>query len=61
MKDFNTLLDKHFKMAFHMEVVFEKLSGKVDKILEMVASGDAVENAGGSGSTSAAYKVDKLI
>jgi hypothetical protein len=59
--DFNTLLDKHFKMAFHMEVVFEKLSRKVDKILEMVASGDAVENAGGSGSTSAAHKVDKLI
>jgi hypothetical protein len=60
MGEFNALLDKHFKMVFHMEVVFEKLSGKVDRILETVTGDDVVENSGGSAIASTFHKATKL-
>ena len=35
------LLDKHYKMSFHMEVMLDKLAKKVDRIYEIVDSEDA--------------------
>ncbi|MFY7881333.1 MAG: hypothetical protein ACOVR6_03485 [Fimbriimonas sp.] len=63
MREFNTLLDKHFKMSFHMEVVSEKLSGKIDRILESVTGEGVVENSGGSAiaSTRLAKQIRLLI
>ncbi len=32
----DTLLDKHYKMSFHMEVMLDKLAKKVDRIYEIL-------------------------
>ena len=60
MREFNMLLDKHFKITFHMEVVSEKLSGKVDRILESVTGDGVVENSGGSAIASTSRKANTL-
>ncbi len=41
------LLDKHYKMSFHLEVMLDKLAKKVDRIYEIVAGKDAAESGGG--------------
>jgi hypothetical protein len=52
----DTLLDKHYKMSFHMEVMLDKLAKKVDKVLETIAGEDAAES-GGSLAVSKAKKL----
>jgi hypothetical protein len=52
----DTLLDKHYKMSFHMEAMLDKLAKQVDRIYEIVAGEDAAESGGGL----AGWKAKKL-